>query len=571
MVSKNLIFRLIVSLLLLTTAQASMALQTLTTSIDRNPVMVNEAFVLTVEADDSVSTNSLDTSPLLQHFIVGRTSSGTAMQMVNGKTTRTTTWTIVLVAQTKGTVEIPAFDIEGIKSRPIQVNVVAASANTSTTKQLDAFLDVEIDNGPFYPQQTFRYQLNFYYATAIQSGQLSDPIVEDALVEQIENDVEGTEIINGKRYKVFTRYYAITPEHPGEFTIAPVQLNGEQLSQPSRRSFYSSLTPTKPVTLLSDAISFTVKTKPEFADSNWLPVELLNLHEEWQPAVEEYQVGEPITRTLTLTALGAKAEQLPELTIEMPEGVKAYPENPALNTMNREGRVIGQRKETLAIIPTQPGRFVFPAVNVTYFNTKTKQQELATIPEKNITVIGGLQTPSTEQIPQKIVPMHTESSVDSAKVSTTDKQQLLIWRALCTFFALAWVITLGLWWITKRSQPSASATESSFNDTEDNSTEVLWQKFSQACVNQQGNIALIALLNWAKQRLPNQHFQSAEDLAKRLQSTALRHAILKGQSALYSADPSQFNWDVLPRLVKAAIDTQREKHVSTTLPPLNPE
>lgn len=570
MVSKQRLYQLAASILLLTAAFNSIALEQLTASIDRNPVMVNEAFVLTVTADDSIGTNELDTSALLKDFVVGRTSSGSSMQMINGDTTRTTTWTLVLMAKKEGTFAIPAFSIDGVTSNSIQMNVVKAGKNRTATQQNDAFLEAIIDEGPFYPQQTFRYQLNFFYATAIQSGQLSEPSVEGALIEKVDSDTESSEIINGKRYKVFTRFYAITPQQAGEYTIQPVRLQGEQVVQQNRRSFFSSLANTKPITLFSKPVNFSVQPKPDYAGANWLPVELLNLHEEWQPEANEHQVGEPITRTITLTALGAKAEQLPELEIAMPSGVKAYPENPELNTMNREGRVIGQRKETLAIIPTQPGTVTFPEVTVTWFNTKAKRQEQETLPAKTIVITGGVTAPDNTVAP----PVVSESATPPAQLSDTQNQpssqEVIIWRALCTFFALAWVITLWLWWSTKKQLANTKVTVEIEQEAADTSTEILWQKFSQACANQQGNVALIALLDWAKLRLPNQHFQSAEDLAKRLQNPALLEAIQQGQKALYSSNPKQFNWQVLPRLLKAAIGSQREKQSKSSLPPLNP-
>lgn len=573
MVTKQRFIQLVTSVILLVIAQTSFALQTLTASIDRNPVMVNEAFVLTIEADDSVSTNDLDTSALLSNFVVGRTSSGSSMQMINGTTTRTTTWTIVLAPRTQGKIRIPAFTIDGVSSNPIDVNVVEATQSNKATQQNDAFLEVEIDDGPFYPQQTFRYTLSFYYATAIQSGQLSEPVVEGALVEKVDNDVESSEIINGKRYKVFTRYYAITPQKLGEFTIQPVQLQGEQVAKQNRRSFFSSLATTKPITLFSEPVNFTVIAPPENLNASWLPVELLNLHEEWQPVVTEYTVGEPITRTITLTALGARAEQLPELEVVMPAGVKAYPETPDLNTMNREGRVIGQRKETLAIIPTQPGTITFPEIKVSWFNIKTKQQEVEVLPSKIITVTGAAPQSAApvNQAINDIPTTSTEQPINDVPLTADTSTEIVVWRALTAFFALAWIITLLIWWQTKRKTTHQNPlSEQIINDQPSQNTEVLWQQFSTACANQEGNIALIRLLDWAKQRLPNQHFQSAEDFAKRLQNPALLTAIQEGQRALYSSNPSQFNWQALPRLLKAAIDAKRENTTSSKLPPLNP-
>ena len=63
-----------------------------TASVDKNPVMVNESFILTVEANGDVDRNSFDSSLLMKDFVVGRTSVSSQTKMVNFDTTRSTTW-----------------------------------------------------------------------------------------------------------------------------------------------------------------------------------------------------------------------------------------------------------------------------------------------------------------------------------------------------------------------------------------------------------------------------------------------------------------------------------------------
>ena len=46
------------------------ALAEVVASIDKNPVIANESFVLTISADDDIDSNALDTSALLNDFIV---------------------------------------------------------------------------------------------------------------------------------------------------------------------------------------------------------------------------------------------------------------------------------------------------------------------------------------------------------------------------------------------------------------------------------------------------------------------------------------------------------------------
>ena len=127
------------------------AVTQVTSTIDKNPVVVNESFVLEVIANDDVSANALDTSPLLNNFIVGSTSVSRQTQMVQFKTSRETKWTVLLIAKNEGRFVIPAFNIAGVESNPIDVNVVDANANTGVTN--DLYIETNISATSVYLQQ----------------------------------------------------------------------------------------------------------------------------------------------------------------------------------------------------------------------------------------------------------------------------------------------------------------------------------------------------------------------------------------------------------------------------------
>ena len=65
--------------------------------------------------------------------------------------------------------------------------------------------------------------------------------------------------------------------------------------------------------MVGEDIKLNVKPIPIDYQGQWLPSELLSLHQEWQPSPDEFKVGEPITRTITLTVAGLSEEQLPEI------------------------------------------------------------------------------------------------------------------------------------------------------------------------------------------------------------------------------------------------------------------
>jgi len=101
---------------------------------------------------------------------------------------------------------------------------------------------------------------------------------------------------------------------------------------------------------------------------------------------DSFVAGEPVTRIVTLTALGVVEEQLPDIPEFYPPNFKLYPDQSNTTTVEKDQSLISQRQTSLAIIPTQPGNFVLPEITIPWFNTLTQQTEYATIPARSITV-----------------------------------------------------------------------------------------------------------------------------------------------------------------------------------------
>ena len=102
-------------------SQQSWAFTNVTATVDKNPVVANESFVLTVTADDDVDTTAFDTSALTRDFSVGRTSVSSPTSMINYQTTRNTKWTTVLIARKPGRYQIPPLSIAGNYTQAIDL------------------------------------------------------------------------------------------------------------------------------------------------------------------------------------------------------------------------------------------------------------------------------------------------------------------------------------------------------------------------------------------------------------------------------------------------------------------
>ena len=510
--------RIIFCLIGLLVSSATIAETTATATIDRNPVMVNESFILEVIVNDSVDANALDTSPLLKDFVVGRTSVSSQTSMINFKTTRTTKFQTVLVARKKGDYIIPALTVENIETQPIVLTVVELNSQAQQ-KQNDIFITTDISATDVYVQQQITLTIKLHFATELKRGSLSEPALENANILQIGQDKESDTILNGKRFRVIERTYAISPQQSGNFEIQPPVFSGEIMVQSARRSNFLSFGETKPVSVLSDPIPLTVKPVPSnYQGDEWLPSELLTIHQEWQPSPKEFKVGEPITRTITLTAAGLSEEQLPNLSINVPSGIKVYPDQAELHTGMNNGRMVSQKVQSFAIVASKAGEYELPEISIPWWNTVTNKPQMAVIPAQTVTIVPN---PDYEQPSNNSI--ESSSSNEAGQVKSADAiPQLIIEQKtpwLQWVFLSLWLLTTFAWIVTAnmKKQPKTKHVKSTekINDH--------YLKLMQACKQNDGLMALKLIVPWL-----NSHFSVQE------QVKTLDEAIIKVDRETFS-------------------------------------
>ncbi|MDF2177103.1 BatD family protein [Aliiglaciecola sp. CAU 1673] len=428
------------------TLSASAAVTEVRASVDKNPAMVDEAINLEITANDALDGNALDTSALLKDFVVGHTSVSSQTRIVNMDMTRTTTWTTQLIPRQPGRYEIPSFEIQGVRSEPIQLMVLPVSSATRAQAR-DVFVTTEVNTTSIYLQQQLQYKVRLHLAQDLQRGSLSTPSLDGADIRQVGKDVESTEIIDGRRMRIIERNFAIIPQASGQFSIQGPVFEGEVVDANSPS--FGLFNRTKRLTRIGPAIDIEVKPVPANYQGHWLPSEMVTLHEEWLPANGEYRVGEPITRTVTLTALGVVDQLLPPIEASYPDTVKTYPDQANSATVDKDGRLIAQRTESIAIIPSKPGEITLPEVQLTWFNVNTGKNEVAKLAQKTLQILPAL---SDTQRPLPQLPQ-VQPDAPVANIPAASPTQTNGWWSLSSSFLLAlWLLTLLGWWWTNRSK-----------------------------------------------------------------------------------------------------------------------
>lgn len=428
--------------LLLLCAIPSFAATKLQASVDKNPVLAGEFFMLNISIDDTVKGEQPDTSVLLKDFVVGPTSLSTRTNIINGSINKQTTWSVKLMTRTEGQYTIPSFTVSGLSSQPIDLTVTKRAANADNNN--DIFVKTSLSSNSLYVQEAGVYTLKLYLAKELLDGSLSTPSMEDAQLTQLGKQTESYELVDGKRYLVITREYLIQPQKSGPYTIAApvfqgrVQQNYRQLE----------------VSAIGEDQQIEIKPIPSDYNGAWLPSELVNLGEEWQPSDDTIEVGTPITRTITLTALGVTKEQLPDIEMPTINGIRSYPDQKENNNAVRNGRVVSQQTASYALLPQTPGTYTLPEIKLPWFNTKINRISFATLPARKITV-----TPSSTVVN---TPVNTEQSientpVDETKADANTSAQMQTARSYTPLWLIAvallgyilWIGTAIFYWVTR--------------------------------------------------------------------------------------------------------------------------
>jgi hypothetical protein len=529
-------------------------------TIDKNPVVVNESFILKITIDDDIDTNALNTSALLKDFIVGRTSVSSQTSMVNFKTTQTTTWSTLLIAKAAGNYVIPPLTIAGISSEAIKVQVLAEN-DPLADKQQELFITSEVSSKEVYVQQQLTLTVKLHFSAELKRGSLSEPTLADANITQIGQDKEEDTVINGRRFRVIERTYAISPKNSGEYILKSPIFSGEVLVPSTRRNNMFSFSETKPVSVIGDDIPLLIRPIPENFQGTWLPSNMLTLHQNWQPDVTSFKVGEPITRTVTLTAAGLSEEQLPILEMAVPKGLKVYPDQAQLHTGMSSGHLVSQKVRNFALVASKPGEYQLPEISIPWWNTVTNRHQVATIASQKIIVL-----------PSSDAEVETEVNANTQNKETVPAQTIIVEQAswLQWLFLALWLLTSIAWFISARfSKPSLA--NSAKNDKPPKKNDA-YLSLLAACKKNQGLKVLALVSPWINtlQSQAGRTITSTLDEAlQEIDNDKFQQEIQLLQQCYYAKDQQNWQGDTLIVLIQA-INKQGFKTKVQTLLSLNP-
>ena len=564
--------------------------------LNRARVGADETLTLRLSADGALD-GTPDLKPLTQDFEILSQGTGTSMSLINGAMSRTREWTLELAPRRPGRLTIPAIALDGRQSTPITVDVVPADQAATGSEPKPVFVDTAVEQTAPYVQQPVVYRVRVLYREQPRRAALADPQAEGATLDRLGEDHNYTETIQGQTYTVIERRYLVVPQRSG-----PLIIRGPRLEallpdgRPAARRgpladfddiFGGVLSPSGPgvgrrVIERGPDRTIEVRAQPAGSTGAWLPAESVQLSDEWTPSPPRFRVGEPVTRTLVITARGATAAQLPTLDPGTLAGAKVYPEVPKVEDL--PGPAPSALKTLkVALVPTRSGPLTLPEIRLPWWDTGADEGRVAVIPARTVQVepaVGEPARPDAAPRPETAglpavptAPAAAQRATDTPQTPaatgdaapTPDLDGPWPWVAL--FFALAWLGTL-LWAILRRRDQGRPAAA----PHRDQTLSAARSRLRRACAAADPRCARTALLAWAQTRWPEHPPRGLGDLAARL---GLGASVLDPiDRAIYAATGETWDGAATWRLLEPVLAThERPGHGPRTdpLPDLYPQ
>lgn len=434
----------ILGLFLIFFAHSNVWAASLTASVNKTKVVKDEVIQLRVISDKKLSRDEISFDVLSDDFYLGRPNFSSSVNIINGTRQDKSEWTIAIAPSRLGKITIPGFTVNGVSSAPITLNVTMSEQTFNADDVIESRYDISKQS--LYPQQSVILDTRVIIKTdprRLQDPNLTLPESRKGItLTPIGEPKQYQAVLEGQDVLIVDQSFQVTAQEPGRYTIEIPTLTGSMLLGDNR----SGTTRLVPLSPTAKTISIEVKAQPSDYQGQWLPADKLSLTQvvvdsEGRPLTEQetisLQVGDSLTRTLTLTAQGLTTEQFPTLAIDNPSGFRVYSEKPTL-----DNHADGSSSMTLTqvIIAQKTGLFTLPKVSVQWWNSQKDTSQVSEVDALQVDVSASevAHLPKAESLAQ---PTEKVVIVDAG-----------LWPYVAAIASALWLMTLALL-IRERRKP----------------------------------------------------------------------------------------------------------------------
>lgn len=520
----------------------------------------NEPFNLIFQTIDSVD-GAPDFSPLEKDFTITNTTQRNDFDIFTGKFARNDNWVVELIPDKAGRFHIPEIAFGNDHSPGITI-IIQPRNQLKNPGQQTFISELDVSHSKAFVRSQIIVTQRMLSTRRTARPSFSElkisgvNVMLEKLGEGKAFDIER----NDTTYHVIEINHAIYPQQAGQLLIeasvavAQVAANGDGSINPFMNNAITKNASSEPIKIQIDAIP-TI-----FNQNNWLPAKEVRLLEKWTETNTTFNVGEPLTRSYSIFVDGQGFAQLPKLAITTVENLKRYPDKPVRRNNVSSTGISSTVKTRVVLIPTQPGVYTLPTIEIPWWNTTTNERMVSSIPTRRITITG---TATVKTAATGSNQTATSDNTMYTKPRRSDNERLYLWLSI--LFGMGWASTILLWADINRSRKRRLV-----NQEVTKTPSTLYQagkNLMKACSTAQASACEKALIVWGQIIFNDNKITNLGALKLRVEEP-LRSEISKLEAELYSANTSDWRADEIWR-TSLLVDTNLQTpEVTTDIEPM---
>ena len=384
-----------------------------------------------------------------------------------------------------------------------------------------------------------------------------DVQIEGAIVVPPRSGMNITERRSGQTWIGVERRYSVYPTRTGELGVPAVTIAASVRNSAG----VTDLTAKSESFVRQVAIPSTLVENPDA-----VVTPKLSLSQEFEPDVNELKVGDAIKRTITVTANDTAAMLLPTIVPTKIDGLKAYPDQAILNDKEYRGDLTATRTDSVTYIAQKESRYDLPQISVYWWDPKQNQIREAKVPAFALTVEANPSWATDQNEPN--APVYADVEVPTSGRNT--------WYFIKSVTVIICLFLMG-GWLLRRHGRTVRDLIADYRARRTESERVYFERFRQACQNNDPHTALRTLLAWLDRQSDIYNVRTLEEFVRQTNDTELGLLIDNLYTRLFGKEnkvSGPWSGEPLARVVERA-RKQGLKRFSKTqkdigLCPLNP-
>ncbi len=511
-------------------------------SINHSLIEQGESIQLSIDLKN-IDGNKIDLTPLEADFeVLGRSQQSSTI-IRNGKLDSSTMLVLTLLPKRAGDLQIPSISIDGEQTESHALRVSKVTQPTAVEGGIEMLSTLSSQQPRV--QQPLVYQTSLLLGRQIFNATLQGPDITagQALIEPLGDQRQYQQTLNGRQISVVEQAWLITPQQSGALTISPARLVGQiQTGRQSRSPFsggfsgFSDPGEMRRIQIAAQGYQLEIEPIPAgFTGNTWLPAENLTLTDSWSS--DQFMVGEPITRTITLQAEGVSRHQIAELALPDIDGIKQYASTPDVGQQYENDVLTSTLTSEVTLIPERAGQLFLPEVRIPWWDVKSNSEKTVILAARSISVaaaknvqrqpvpatasatasatakpqtpIGSsLQEPalqnaaptSATQTRTQPTPINSVGAVpaQTSSVATNDQSLSIGWIALFGALMGSLATLMIVWLLQKRAHQQPLKSDAKLQSGPHRSLSSL----KEACHSHNAAAARLALIEWGQQFWP---------------------------------------------------------------------